>query len=303
MHRKHGGCTEETCPNAFVVVEKGKLLRGAIDSDSMKKDLIGEIFKQNGPEAARIFIDRMTKLSLESLMYIGYTVSLDEFTLSNETRKKIRKIINDAKKSVDEMIEKYNKKDLKRVPGKTLEETLEDMIMGELTKSWKMCGRIAERDLGDDNSAVLMGRIGARGSIINVAQMSACVGQTALRGKRILRGYRKKALPYFKENDISADARGFVTNSFDEGLTPIEYFFHSMSGRDALVDKGINTARSGYMQRRLINALLDISLKPDMSARDSAGTLVQFKYGDDGVNPLFCKNDGSALDIDKYFKK
>ena len=302
MHRKHGGCTEETCPDAFVVVEKGKLLRGAIDSDSLKEGLIEKIFKQNGPKAARIFIDQMTKLSLEVLMHLGYTVSLDEFVLSDEVRKMIKKTMKDTKKNVDKMIDEYKKGELKRIPGKTLEETLEDMIMGELTKSWKMCGRTAEKDLGDDNFAVLMGRVGARGSIINVAQMSACIGQTALRGKRILRGYRKKALPYFKEGDISAEARGFITSSFDMGLTPIEYFFHSMSGRDSLVDKGINTARSGYMQRRLINALLDVSLQPDLSARDSAGMIVQFKYGDDGVNPLFCKNDKDVVDIEKYIK-
>ena len=123
----------------------------------------------------------------------------------------------------------------------------------------------------------------------------------SLRGQRILRGYKNKALPYFKEGDISAKARGFIRNSYIEGLNPTEYFFHSMSGRDSLVDKGINTAKSGYMQRRLINALLDVSLKEDLSARDSAGTIVQFMYGEDGVNPLKCR-DEKAVDVGKIAK-
>jgi DNA-directed RNA polymerase subunit A' len=122
-----------------------------------------------------------------------------------------------------------------------------------------------------------------------------------MRGKRILRGYRNKTLPHFKDGDISAKARGFIKNSFRNGFTPVEYFFHSMSGRDALVDKGVRTSKSGYMQRRLINALLDISLRSDRSARDSAGNVVQFLYGEDGLNPIYSSGSGT-VDVKKHLE-
>jgi DNA-directed RNA polymerase subunit A' len=185
------------------------------------------------------------------------------------------------------------------MPGKSAHETLEDMAMTELGKGRDKAGRIAERALGMDNHAVIIPRVGAKGSLINVTQMVACIGQTALRGKRILRGYTNKALPHFREDDISPKARGFIGHSYKQGLTPIEYFFHSMSGRDALVDKGIRTARSGYMQRRLINALLDILLMQDRTVRDSSGTIIQFVYGEDGADPQKCEKD-RAVDVDKY---
>lgn len=297
------GVCEGECPYGnLVVIEKGELKHGVIDAAALKGELLETIFKQNGAKEARIFLDRVTRLSLSSIMLTGYTLSLSEFDLSKEAQEKVKKILDDAEKAVDELIEKYRKGELERVPGKSLKETLEDRIMAELTRYWKMCGMAAEKDLGKENFAVIMSKSGARGSIINVTQMGACIGQTALRGKRILRGYKKRSLPHFKEDDISAKARGFVRSSFKSGLTPKEYFFHSMGGRDSLVDKGINTAVSGYMQRRLINALLDVTLKPDLSARDSVGTIVQYRYGEDGINPLYCKNDAKVLDIDKYFE-
>lgn len=298
-------CTDEKgkCPYpGYTVIENGELKHGVIDAAALRGNLLEEIFKQNGPAEARIFLDRLTTLSLHTLMVTGYTASLEEYNLSEEGKKRITKTLEKAEENVNELINTYRRGELERVPGKTLEETLEDMIMAELTRHWKTCTLIAEEDLGTDNFAVLMSKAGSRGSPINVTQVGAAVGQTALRGKRILRGYRKKALPFYLEGDISAEARGFIKSSFKKGLNPKEYFFHSMSGRDALVDKGINTARSGYMQRRMINALLDVTLRPDLSARDSVGTIIQYKYGEDGVNPFYCRNDVEFIDYNRYFK-
>ena len=47
-------------------------------------------------------------------------------------------------------------------------------------------------------------------------------------------------------------AKGFVSNSFFSGLTPTEFFFHTMAGREGLVDTAVKTAETGYMQRRWV---------------------------------------------------
>jgi len=160
------------------------------------------------------------------------------------------------------------------------------MIMEVLSRVRTRVGGIIERDLSSDNHALLMARSGAKGNLINITQMTGCVGQTTVRGKRILRGYRNKSLPYFKEGDMSARARGFVKSSFLEGLKPDEFFFQAMTGRDSLVDKGINTSVSGYMQRRLMNALIDMVVKQDSTVRSASDEIVQFAYGEDGLNPM-----------------
>jgi DNA-directed RNA polymerase subunit A' len=300
--RRCGTCDKEKCLyDAYVTIEKGKIKSGAMDGRGLQRILLKEVYLRDGPEVAKKFIDDVTRLSLAAIMLKGFTISVSDSDLSSKAVEEVNSILDGAGRTVDELIDQFKRGELERVPGKTVEETLEDRIMQELGKARDRAGRTAERDLGKSNFALLMSRSGAKGSAINVTQMSACVGQTAMRGKRILRGYRNKTLPHFKEGDISAKARGFIKNSFRHGLTPVEYFFHSMSGRDALVDKGVRTSKSGYMQRRLINALLDISLRSDRSARDSAGSIVQFLYGEDGLNPVYSSGSGS-VDVKKHLE-
>ena len=113
-----------------------------------------------------------------------------------------------------------------------------------------------------------------------------------------MRGYSGRALPHFKAGDPSPRARGFVYNSYQTGLDAIEFFFHAMGGREGLVDTAVRTQQSGYMQRRLINALEHIRLEYDGTVRDSAGDIIQFQYGEDGVDPA--KSDhGKAVNVSR----
>ena len=68
----------------------------------------------------------------------------------------------------------------------------------------------------------------SKGSFINISQMIACVGQQALNGKRVPNGFEDRALPHFERHSKIPAAKGFVENSFYSGLTPTEFFFHTM---------------------------------------------------------------------------
>ena len=133
--------------------------------------------------------------------------------------------------------------------------------------------------------------------MLNLSQMAGCIGQQAVRGERLSRGYWNRTLPHFRKGDLGAQAKGFVKASYKSGLHPTEYFFHAMGGREGLVDTAVRTSRSGYMQRRLINALEDLKVKEDGTVRNTADTIIQFRFGEDGVDP--CRSvQGSAVDID-----
>jgi DNA-directed RNA polymerase subunit A' len=170
--------------------------------------------------------------------------------------------------------------------------------MHELATARDESGKIADEDFTLENAGIVMTRTGARGSSLNIGQMAACVGQQSVRGKRIMRGYAGRALPHFVDGDPSPRARGFVYNSYQTGLDAIEFFFHAMGGREGLVDTAVRTQQSGYMQRRLINALEHIRLEYDSTVRDSAGDIIQFRYGEDGVDPA--KSDhGKAVNVSR----
>jgi DNA-directed RNA polymerase subunit A' len=296
-------CEEEHCPHdAYVVVKNGELINGVIDRRSIgaeqSESLLHRIIKDYGSRAGREFLNKITRLLKLFISMRGFTYSFEELVLSPVAEGRIHKTMERVQKKVEELIESYQKGTLPRLPGQTLEDSFEIYVMNELAKARDDAGKIADEDFTLENSGIIMTRTGARGSSLNIGQMSACIGQQSVRGKRILRGYQRRALPYFKPGDPSPKARGFVYSSYEKGLDAIEFFFHAMGGREGLVDTAVRTQQSGYMQRRLINALEHIRLEYDNTVRNSAGDIIQFKYGEDGVDPA--KSDhGKAVNVSR----
>ncbi len=284
--RKCPECKKEKCQyDSYVVIKDGKLISGIIDSEGLSGTLLNEIFTRYGPDAARDFIDKSTILGIRTIMRYGFSVGIDEGDLSAKAEEEIKKLLKETESRINELIKMRASGDLKIIPGKSIDESLEDHVMAELGRSRTAAGRIAATDVGE-NSSVVMARTGARGSMLNLTQIAGTVGQQAVRGQRVQRGYQYRTLSCFKKHDVSAEANGFVKSSFKKGLKPSEYFFHSMGGRESLVDTAIRTGRSGYMQRRLINALQDLVVYNDCSVRGDGGLVIQFKYGEDGVDPM-----------------
>jgi DNA-directed RNA polymerase subunit A' len=268
-----------------VIVEKGKLVSGVVDSEGMAGTLLNFLYIHYGADVAREYIDKSTRLAIRSLMKYGFSVGIDEQDMPQKGKQELVELLDGTEEKVNELIKSYHRNELKIIPGKSTEESLEHYLMLELGQARGDAGKIAARYAGE-NSAVLMAKTGARGSLLNLTQMSGSVGQQAVRGQRIKRGYYNRTLSHFKSGDVSAGANGFVRSNFKRGLTPTEYFFHSMGGREGLVDTAIRTGRSGYMQRRLINALQDLVVYPDLTVRGDGGVIVQFKYGEDGIDPM-----------------
>ncbi len=272
-----------------VVIKRGKLLSGVVDhntiGDQKAGTLIHSIILKLGTDAGSDFIDKAGWALLRYLDTYGFTMGLDEEDIPEEARKEISKVIEVHINRVNQLIEDYKNGKLEREPGATLEETLEQKIINELNLARDEAGSIAEKYFKGNNSALITAKTGARGKMLNLTQMTACIGQQTIRGSRINRGYQNRTLPHFRPNDISAEAKGFIASNYKKGLSPTEFFFHAMTGREGLVDTAVRTSQSGYMQRRLINALLDLYVSYDGTVRTSDNYIVQFIYGEDGVDP------------------
>ena len=300
-------CLCEECPyDAYVVVKDGKLKCGVIDRRSIgaeqSESLLHRIIKDYGAQAGRQFLNRICQLLKLFITMRGFTFSFDELELSETAQKKINKTIGKFEKRIQELIVAFRDGTLPRLPGQTLNESFEIYVMNELAGARDKAGQIADEDFEVDNSGIIMTRTGARGSNLNIGQMAACVGQQSVRGKRIMRGYVNRALSHFKAGDPSPKARGFVYASYQHGLDPIEYFFHAMGGREGLVDTAVRTQQSGYMQRRLINALEQLRVEYDGTVRNSIGDIVQLRYGEDGVDPA--KSDhGKAVNVSRLIEQ
>ena len=229
-------CTKDThCPHdAYVRIVDGQLLSGTIDKKSvgaMDGAILNRIIRLHGVKRAREYIDDLTKLSIRAIMINGFSYGINDTDLGKEEYKQIRDVLDKAEADVAQRINIYEQGHLEPMPGRTQEETLEMQVMKELGKARDRTGEIASRHLGFENSAVVMAVSGARGSMLNMAQMAGCIGQQAVRGERIVRGYEDRTLPHFKRGDKGSDAHGFVRNSYKSGLTPTEFFFHAIGGR------------------------------------------------------------------------
>ncbi|MBI2583700.1 MAG: DNA-directed RNA polymerase subunit A' [Candidatus Aenigmarchaeota archaeon] len=290
-------CDPEECTHdGWVVIKNGRLMKGVIDENSlgeMNGKLIN-VIEHMGTETARDFIDKMARLSLAYLYKHGFSLSVSDQDLSTRAQNKIREIIEECEKKADAMIKKLQEGRIKPLPGLTPREVLEGDLQRLTNETSKMAAEIVKADL-PLNNAVVMARTGARGSYVNLTQMCGFVGQESLEGERINRGFTNRTLSHFEEGEIALKARGFVDHSYKEGLDPFDFFFDAMNSRENLMDKSLHTRHSGYMERRLVNALQDLHVEYDLTVRDSHNFIVQFVAGEDGIDPS--KSDGGGIPL------
>ncbi|RLE85853.1 MAG: DNA-directed RNA polymerase subunit A' [Thermoprotei archaeon] len=296
-------CDAAECNNdGYVLVRQGELLIGVLDKNSLAaqkpETLLHEIVKEYGSSKAREILDYLFRVFIFYLDIHGFTIGLDTLDIPDQAISEINAMLKKREEEVTDLIEKASKGKLEPLAGKSLEESLEAKIMEVLSRARDSAGEIASKHLGMFNHAVIMARTGARANMLNITQMVAVLGQQSVRGERIKRGYTNRTLPHFEQGDIGPRARGFVYSCFKRGLRPTEFFFHAMAGREGLVDTAVRTAQSGYMYRRLANALQDLYVAYDGSVRSSEGFVLQPRYGEDSVDPA--KSDhGKAVNIDK----
>ncbi|MBY9012875.1 MAG: DNA-directed RNA polymerase subunit A' [Candidatus Lokiarchaeota archaeon] len=287
-------CLEEGCEyDAYVIIKNGILTTGTIDENSFgamqSNSILQRIIKDHGNALGRQFLDNSTRMLLYVIRQNGMTMGLDEVYVRGKAYDKIQQILKNANDEADKLIKAFYENDttiLRRAPGRSMRETLELRIRQVLAEARNTAMDTAAHHIGDEAHSVIMTKSGARGNILNLGQMSAVVGQQAIRGERINRGYSSRTLPHFKVNDLTPKARGFVESSYRKGLNPEEFFFHAMGGREGLVDTAVRTSTSGYMQRRLVNALQDMIIENDGTVRNSDKNIIQFCYGDDGIDPM-----------------
>ncbi|VVB59362.1 DNA-directed RNA polymerase subunit A' [uncultured archaeon] len=282
--------------NGEVVIENGILKHGVIDSKgiaSFKGNVLDAVDAQFGHARARLFLDQVTRLISEVMMRKGFSISVQDIDLPAKTKRDINNIIDRQFAAMEAHIEQYRKGKMECFPGRTAEQTLEDLILEEV---WKITNEVQKvvRENAEPTDALIMAKTGARGNIQNLAYMAALIGQEMIGGRRIFRGYKNRTTSHFPRDVLGPDAHGFVRSSFIQGLTPAEFFFEVMKGREGLMDVALKTKVSGYMQRRLINALQDLKVNNDWTVKDSEGTIIQFVPGEDGIDPA--KSDFGTLD-------
>ncbi len=273
--------------NDSITIKDGKIVNGKIDKTSFGDEggeLIKDLDRMIGRDKTIEVIRNAFNIGKNYLSDRGITISLNDLDLDEKVVNAGSEIIKKAEKKTEEVIEMYNKGTLEIIPGKTNEESREIRILQILNEVRTKIGEIVRKEFPKDNPVNHMIVSGGGGNILNIIQIACCVGQQALWGKRVDIGYNKRTLSFFEKGDLSPISKGFINSSFMKGLRPDEFFFGAITGRDSLMDTALRTPKSGYLYRRLANALQDLRVEYDGSIRDSNNNLIQFEYGGDGLD-------------------
>ncbi len=281
-------------------IENSKLLEGALTTKFIGPEggsLVHWIFRKYGSARTLQFLNEAQQLGLAVTRKLAYTFSFFDLDVSKSAKKRIDALLDAAEEGVDDVLKKARAGKIPLLPGKTTEETTEAEVLRVLNTARNEVGKVIEGEATEQNNLVKMSKGGAGGKLLNWAQMAGFVGQQSLRGERISIGYEKRTLPHFERSELKPKARGFVRNCYMEGLDPEELFFNAIVGRDSYMDTAMRTPKSGYMQRRLINALQDFKVAYDGTVRDSSQRIVQFHFGGDAID--VSKSDAGGLSVER----
>jgi DNA-directed RNA polymerase II subunit RPB1 len=272
-----------------IEIKNGKYVRGQLDKGALgsrTRGLLQRVCNDFGNMASAKFIDDLQNIVTEYMNSAGFSVGISDLISNQSTNDEIVKVITNKKTEVKNLIDQVQIGVFENNTGKTNVEEFETQVNSILNQATSEAGKIGLKNLAEGNRFVTMVQAGSKGSDLNISFMISCLGQQNVDGKRIPYGFEHRTLPHFTKYDDSPGARGFVENSYINGLTPQELFMHAMGGRIGLIDTAVKTSTTGYIQRRLIKGLEDLKVEYDMTVRNNKNKIVQFAYGDDGIDTM-----------------
>ena len=265
------------------LITSGKLNKHAFKG--LSKGLIPLIYHDFGPKACKNFLDNTQRLICRWLMLDGFSVGMSDLIITEDHKAKIKEIVNDNKKKAYETLDKFRRGELVNNNIFDNEKFIENKLINIMNELNSGVQKVCMENLNDNtNRMINMVNSGSKGKESNITQIMGCVAQIKVEGKRIPYGFTGRTLPHYTKYDDGPEARGFVENGFIEGLTPQEVFFHAMGGREGLIDTAVKTSDTGYIQRRLVKSMEDAKIYYDFTVRNASGVIVQFIYGEDGMN-------------------
>ena len=275
-----------------VIIEKGILKSGVIDAKTIGDGggtLLRRLHKDYGPEILLKSVSYMSKLGIQVLRKVGLTVSMEDFNVSKGVTSQVENINEAIFNQIEKVLSSERRGKIEKLTGLTSQQSREIKVMQLLNsirdESIKIIQKEADKSTQQKNTGTwLMADSGARGNALQISQMHTGVGQQVLQGNRIRRGFKDRTLSCFEKGDLGAEARGYIKSSLREGMTVSEVFFGSITGRDGLMDTALRTPKTGYLYRRMATAMLDLVVHDDLSVRNETGMVIQFKYGEDGID-------------------
>jgi len=273
-----------------VLIVKGELLKGRMDKKLLgqaRESLIVQIWKDLGQDVCARFLTCAQRVLNCWMLQQGHTIGVQDCLLDERSVLAVKSVVRDSFQKANQVIADARRGEMEPMPGLTYVGAVEARINKELNVARDAAATLVTPYLTEQNNMHTIVVAGSKGSSLNIVQVMALVGQQNLMGMRMPNGFKSRTLPHFYKDDIGPAAKGFVANSFVGGLNPTEFWFHAVGGREGCVDTAVKTASTGYTQRRIIKTMEDMMVAYDGTVRGPGNSIVQFLYGDDGIDGQF----------------
>ena len=278
------------------VIERGIIKSGQMDK-KMSLAIVHTIFNDYGYLANQRYLNNLQKIVIKYMIRSGFSVGISDLIIHPDIRKKNDDIVVETKKEIADITKKIHLNTFENI-SYDVNAVYEKCIKASLGGSSEKIESNTKNGIDRLNRVKYIIDSGSKGSALNLNNMVSLLGQQSVDGARIMLGFSNRSLPHYAKYDNGLESKGFITSNYRDGLNPQEFFFHAMSGREGLIDTAVKTARSGYLQRKLIKATEDLKVHHDYTVRNSNGDIVQFLYGDDGLNSIYLER---GINFDKIF--
>jgi DNA-directed RNA polymerase II subunit RPB1 len=276
-----------------VVIKKGQLIKGQINK-KVSNAIVHIIFNEYGFKKTREYLNNIQKIITKYLVRSGFSVGISDLIIHPDVKKINETIIIKTKEEIINMTKQVHLNIFEGISN-NINKVYEARIKGLISKTSQKLEDLNTKNIDKNNRINYMIASGSKGSATNITQMTCILGQQMVNAARIPLSFDNRSLPHYSKYDNGVESRGFITNSFIDGLTPQEFFFHAMTGREGLIDTAVKTAKSGYIQRKLVKTMEDLKVNHDYSVRSSNGDIVQFVYGDDAFNSIYLEKQSFDL--------
>ena len=257
-----------------ITVEDGDIIKGQVKAKA-NKQIISNCWDRYGSKITSDYITDIQRINVNWILYDGFSVGLKDCYITKKVKDTIISELEKKKLEINHLIT-----EIENNPELLDAVIFEQSIQSNLSAQKGDIQQLVMGDLNDNNNFFIMANSNAKGKPVNLMQIMGALGQDIFKTKRIQKEVNNRALPHFHQNDDTPLARGYIEHSYLDGLSPQEFFFHHMTGREGLIDTAIKTAETGYISRKLMKGLEDIGVKYDGTVRTGNNIILQYIYSD-----------------------
>jgi len=293
--------------DSLIYMFKGNLMMGRLTKKNIGpsyNSIIQNLWTDYSKNESKKVINNLQYSTKQWIFLKGFSVSLADLFLDVSMIEIYCTSIENIEKLWLKELRSTFLYDLKFFFGKNKQQYLKVKTINEEIKKFdKILSYYLNKGNLNANSLINMMKSGSKGSEINLMQIIGLLGQQSLVLSEFSRDYKARLFSHYTFFEIPLEIKGYIKNNFLKGLSPYEFFFHSIAGREGIIDTSIKTAETGYIQRKLSKSMENVISYYDGSVRNSKNFIIQFVYGEDGFDPTLIEEISCVENNKNFFMK